>query len=690
MRYTEEQVARAKQADLVKVLEKRGFKFEKSGKEYRCLEPDSMTVNVNKWFRHSKGKGGDPIALMKELFDLDFRDAVKELLDGEEPAEDEESGEVDCDIKSESGKASDGANEDEIKDQENPGAVAVGSAEQNPSPAPVLEQVPEVILPERNENNDQVIKYLTEVRKLDPELVGEMIEKKLIYEDKEHHSVIFVGYDWEKRPCYVAWRATSEEKLRGEIAGSTKAFSFHCEASWTEEERDRRSSNLYVFESAIDLLSFMTLYPKYRKDDHYLSLGGVSNQALMQFLSARPDVENIYLCLDDDQAGHDAVARILYELPEQYEVTRLIPERKDWNDVLVDQVKDPDLNLEYKVLELRKTQKISVEVIRMTDVEQVPIIWLWEPYIAQGKVTLIHGNPGQGKTWLAMQLAAACTNGAELFGEKKKDPFNVFYQTAEDGLGDTIKPRLGLCGADMDRVRVIKEDDKPLSFTDPRLEIAIKQNNVGLLILDPLQAYMGANVDMNRANEVRPLFSYLAGVAERTGCAIVLIGHLNKNAGADANFRGLGSVDITASVRSVILVGKVEIDEKNKDSFAGHEDVRVIMQTKSSLAPRTTPVAFTLENGKFEWIGEYEITEQELTMGKAGKSKESKVEQAKKLILQTLTEHKLMFVKDLDQTGKVLKISERTMREARKKMEEDLEYSYDDSKKTVRLKILEA
>ena len=97
-----------------------------------------------------------------------------------------------------------------------------------------------------------------------------------------------------------------------------------------------------------------------------------------------------------------------------------------------------------------------------------------------------------------------------------------------------------------------------------------------------------------------------------------------------------------------------------------------------------------MENGKFEWIGEYEITEQELTMGKAGKSKEPKVEQAKKLILQTLTEHKLMFVKNLDQTGKVLKILERTMRETRKKMEKELEYSYDDFKKTVRLKTIEA
>ena len=145
--------------------------------------------------------------------------------------------------------------------------------------------------------------------------------------------------------------------------------------------------------------------------------------------------------------------------------------------------------------------------------------------------------------------------------ELPKEPFNVFYQSAEDGIGDTIKPRLRACGADLERVRVINEEEQPLSMTDPRLEQAIIQNDVKLVIMDPIQAYVGANVDMNRANEIRPLFRYLHGIAERTGAAIVLIGHLNKNAGAQATYRGLGSVDISAAVRSILHVGKVHKEE---------------------------------------------------------------------------------------------------------------------------------
>lgn len=277
-----------------------------------------------------------------------------------------------------------------------------------------------------------------------------------------------------------------------------------------------------------------------------------------------------------------------------------------------------------------------------------------------------------------MHLAAACTNRKELPNELPMDSFNVFYQTAEDGIGDTIKPRLMQCGADMERVRVIVEDDAMLSLTDPRLELAIKQNNVKLLIMDPIQAYLGPDVDMNRANEIRPLFRYLGGVAERTGAAIVLIGHLNKNAGTHANYRGLGSVDISAAVRSILLVGKVEKETER--------DVRVVIQTKSSLAPKPTPVAFTLENSKLEWIGEYEITEQELMSGKAGKQKETKLEQAMKLIRQILTTRNLMYVADLDAEGKKLKISDRTMRDARRKLEDELDYGYENSKKTICLK----
>ena len=196
--------------------------------------------------------------------------------------------------------------------------------------------------------------------------------------------------------------------------------------------------------------------------------------------------------------------------------------------------------------------------------------------------------------------------------------------------------------------------------------------------MDPIQAYLGPDVDMNRANEIRPLFRYLGGVAERTGAAIVLIGHLNKNAGTHANYRGLGSVDISAAVRSILLVGKVEKETER--------DVRVVIQTKSSLAPKPTPVAFTLENSKLEWIGEYEITEQELMSGKAGKQKETKLEQAIKLIRQILTTRNLMYVADLDAEGKKLKISDRTMRDARRKLEDELDYGFENSKKTVCLK----
>ena len=125
--------------------------------------------------------------------------------------------------------------------------------------------------------------------------------------------------------------------------------------------------------------------------------------------------------------------------------------------------------------------------------------WLWYPFIPFGKVTLIQGNPGKGKTWLAMAIAAYCTNGKELPNALPIEPFNVLYQTAEDGIADTIKPRLAKCGADMTRVRFINEDEKQLSMTDDRIEKAIRQNSVRLMIMDPIQAYLGANVDMNRA-----------------------------------------------------------------------------------------------------------------------------------------------------------------------------------------------
>ena len=194
------------------------------------------------------------------------------------------------------------------------------------------------------------------------------------------------------------------------------------------------------------------------------------------------------------------------------------------------------------------------------DREQTEVDWLWYPYIPFGKLTIIQGNPGEGKTFFAMQLAAACTNQKFLPEMEPFEPFNMIFQTAEDGLGDTVKPRLLSAEANLDRVLVIDDAENPLTLADDRIEKAIRENNAKLMIIDPLQAFLGANVDMNRANEVRPIFRKLADIAQATGCAVVMIGHLNKASGAQSTYRGLGSIDITAVVRSLLFVGRVKDD----------------------------------------------------------------------------------------------------------------------------------
>lgn len=294
-----------------------------------------------------------------------------------------------------------------------------------------------------------------------------------------------------------------------------------------------------------------------------------------------------------------------------------------------------------------------------------------------GKVTLIQGNPGKGKTWLAMAIAAYCTNGKELPNALPIEPFNVLYQTAEDGIADTIKPRLAKCGADMTRVRFINEDEKQLSMTDDRIEKAIRQNSVRLMIMDPIQAYLGANVDMNRANEIRPLFRHLSTIAERTGCAIVLIGHLNKSSGSQSDYRSLGSIDIAAAVRSILFVEKVE---KEKE-----QDIRVVYQQKDSLAKKENPVAFSLGEEGLKWLGEYDISIEDLLMGKAGTKKETKLEKAQKLILELLTKRKVMCLEELEAELLAYGISSRTGRDARKQLENRLSYDWCQGRKTVAL-----
>ena len=155
----------------------------------------------------------------------------------------------------------------------------------------------------------------------------------------------------------------------------------------------------------------------------------------------------------------------------------------------------------FHVRKQKAEEKSTVPMIRMSEVEQTEEEWLWYPDIPFGKLTIIQGNPGEGKTFFAMQLAAACTNRKYLPQMEEFEPFNMIFQTAEDGLGDTVKPRLLSAEADLDRVLVIDDSESPLTLSDGRIESAIRENHARLVIIDPLQAFLGANVDMNRANE---------------------------------------------------------------------------------------------------------------------------------------------------------------------------------------------
>ena len=298
-----------------------------------------------------------------------------------------------------------------------------------------------------------------------------------------------------------------------------------------------------------------------------------------------------------------------------------------------------------------------VPMICMHNVEQTEVSWLWYPYIPFGKLTILQGNPGEGKTYFAMQLAAACTTGKALPNMTPLEPFNVIYQTAEDGLGDTVKPRLIEAGADLNRVLVIDDSELPLTLSDERIERAIAENQAHLLIIDPIQAFLGADVDMNRANEVRPLFRKLGNIAQRHACAIILIGHLNKSVGTQSTYRGLGSIDMTAAVRSLLFIGRVKNDPTT----------RVLTHEKSSLAPPGKSLAFSLgtEEG-FAWIGEYAITADELLSGE--EHTQTKVEQAQSLILSMLKESGTCRSSDLEKAASDHGIAPRTVRMAKQQL----------------------
>jgi len=287
----------------------------------------------------------------------------------------------------------------------------------------------------------------------------------------------------------------------------------------------------------------------------------------------------------------------------------------------------------------------ELRMFTMQEIVAESVSWLWEPYIPRGKVTIVQDDPGSGKTTLTLAVAAAVANGEALPGGFSDVPANVIFQTAEDGLTDTIKPRLERLGADCSRIHVIDESEQPLSLSDERLEQAIVKTNAKLLVIDPIQAYLGG-ADMNSARGMRPLMKSLGAVAERNGCAVIVIGHLNKKGGA-SQYRGLGSIDIYAAARSVLTVGRVG-------------DMRVAVHSKSNLAPPGAPIGFSFDpNFGFTWHGE-----QEINMDDLFNNKDNQSARARRLILAVLA-NGAVESKKIMRAAEVQGISEKTLNRAK-------------------------
>ena len=305
-------------------------------------------------------------------------------------------------------------------------------------------------------------------------------------------------------------------------------------------------------------------------------------------------------------------------------------------------------------------QNVELKLIHMEDVVSKEVEWLWYPYIPYGKITIIEGDPGEGKTTLVLKLAAALSRGLPLpcDDDKEYEPIHIIYQTAEDGIEDTIKPRLEKAGADCSMIRVIDETDKELSMTDDRLEQAIIETGARLIILDPIQAYIGATVDMHRANEIRPVLKHLGIIAEKHNCAIILIGHMNKASGSKSTYRGLGSIDIQATARSVLLVARLR-DKPN---------IRIMAHDKSSLAPAGDAIGFEMtEDNGMVCIGPYDITIDELLSGNEGRGKK-KFDIAENFIKEYFGTNKVIPSNEIMMEAAKRSIKRNTLLSAKKKL----------------------
>ena len=292
--FTDEQKILANSVDLEEFLRMRGEKLERVGREHKLIycdssgKHDSITIRGSKWFDHKNQVGGGAIKFMQEFYDMDFQTAVQELL-----------------------------------------GQRVTLLSHSPPKAIAKEEKKEFRLPQANTNMHRVYAYLIKQRFISADIITHFAKQHTLYEDKNHHNAVFVGLNEKGMPKQAHKRSTNSvgSTFRITCSGSDTRYSF---AHFGEDER------LYIFEAPIDMLSFLTLYPKEWQKHSYIAMNGVYENAVLTALKNHSNLSEVILCVDNDEGGIEAVDRLRDILNENgySNVKRLAPPYKDWNEVL--------------------------------------------------------------------------------------------------------------------------------------------------------------------------------------------------------------------------------------------------------------------------------------------------------------------------------------------------------------------
>ena len=274
----------------------------------------------------------------------------------------------------------------------------------------------------------------------------------------------------------------------------------------------------------------------------------------------------------------------------------------------------------------------EVEITKASEIRVREIEWLWYPYIPFGKITVVQGDAGDGKSTFVLNLAAMLSRGQPMpFTDGTgQPPINIIYQSSEDDADDTIVPRFISAGGDPEHLLFISEKERYLSFSDERLIQAIRQTGARLIVLDPLSAYIGEETGINAANEVRRQFRPLIEIARERRCAVLIVHHMNKAIGQKAINRAVGSVDIVGAARSVLLVARTDRE---------HPDERILAQVKCNVGPTGNAIVFSVGGGAIQWIEETAKTADEVlgnVFSNLGRP-DVQMRQAKEVISQLLS-----------------------------------------------------